>query len=63
MARLVDDEVLDTLTIVCAPQALAGESRPLRRAGRPHQRLVVAQGMVADVERESGRCDGPTCPR
>ena len=25
MARLVDDEVLDTLTIVCPPDALAGE--------------------------------------
>jgi probable F420-dependent oxidoreductase len=25
MARLVDDEVLDTLTIVCAPDALASE--------------------------------------
>jgi len=25
MARLIDDEVLDTLTIVCAPDALAGE--------------------------------------
>jgi hypothetical protein len=25
MARLIDDEVLDTLTIVCAPHALAGE--------------------------------------
>ena len=25
MARLVDDEVLDTLTIVCAPDELAGE--------------------------------------
>ena len=25
MARLIDDEVLDTLTIVCAPNALAGE--------------------------------------
>jgi len=25
MARLIDDEVLDTLTIVCTPEALAGE--------------------------------------
>ena len=48
MARLVDDEVLDTLTIVCPPDGLAGRGgRPLRRAGRPHQRLVVAQGVVA----------------
>ena len=48
MARLVDDDVLDTLTIVCAPRRPGRRGgAPLRGAGRPHQRLVVAQGVVA----------------
>ncbi len=48
MARLIDDEVLDTLTIVCAPDALAAEVSA-RYGGLvgPHQRVVVAQGLVA----------------
>ena len=48
MAGLVDDDVLDTLTIIATPDTVAGEVRAtLRRPRRPHHRVVVAQGLVA----------------
>jgi hypothetical protein len=40
MARLVDDEVLDTLTIVCGPDELAG--RVAERYGGLVDRINVA---------------------
>lgn len=53
MARLIDDEVLDTLTIVCAPDALAGEVAA--RYGGLVDRINVSwwrKGWWPDVERE-----------
>ena len=48
MARLVDDEVLDTLDHRVRPRRAGGPGgRALRRAGRPHQRVVVAGRLVA----------------
>ncbi len=48
MAQLVDDEILDTLTIVTTPGLVAGEvARRYGGAGGSHQRRVVAQGVVA----------------
>ena len=51
MARLVDDEVLDTLTIMCEPDGWRAGGRALRRARRPHQRVVVAGRVGPDVEK------------
>ena len=53
MARLIDDEVLDTLTIVCAPDALAGEVAA--RYGGLVDRINVSwwrKEWWPDVERE-----------
>ena len=53
MARLVDDEVLDTLTIVCAPGDLAGEVA--RRYGGLVDRINVSwwrKEWWPDVEKE-----------
>jgi probable F420-dependent oxidoreductase len=53
MARLVDDEVLDTLTIVCTPDALAGEVRA--RYGGLADRINISwwrKEWWPDVERE-----------
>ena len=53
MARLVDDEVLDTLTIVCAPDAPGGRGgRALRRAWS-----------TASTSRGGARNGGPTSRR
>ena len=58
MARLVDDEVLDTLTIVCTPDELAGEVG--ERYGGLVDRINVSwwrKEWWPDVEKELRACD------